>query len=285
MVVERKPKVYRTRPQSLKQSQRQLLRQRQGIKGRRVEKVVTSQRLIQRVKEKAKVLKIRRMTNPSQRLTQRAVAKPLCHVSSGPRALATGEIIVRFLINRKPNQQQSQRRLRRQMQRQQLQSLLQQVVLRVHQPFARVEIFVRPFFASLHRFLLRFPTGVASDATLWNAHPSSSSLGAPALLHQDPHALIAQSKARASSHDVVQRCTHSISSIKFETGNGSYAADTCVAMNGSSFGHANFSLMEDKSYRRETRSFGSQGNCLSFVKMLIVYSCLLIQQRFTLHPV
>ena len=183
-------------------------------------------------------------------------------------------------------------------------------MLRVHQPIARVEIFVRPFFASPHRFLLRFSTGVASDATLWNAHPSSSSLGAPAILHQDPHALIAQSEARASSHvtlewiadsgagrdlassrafaeqgvhsDVVQRCTHSISSIKFETGNGSYAADTCVAMNGSSCGHANFSLMEDKSCRRETHSFG---HCLSFVMMLIVYSCLLIQQRFTLHPV
>ena len=91
------------------------------------------------------------------------------------------------------------------------------------------------------------------------------------MLYHDPQAWIAQSK----SHDrivlewiadsgagrdlasnrafieqgvpgtVVQSCTQSISPIKFETGNGSYTADACVSLNGSAFGHANFSVMED----------------------------------------
>ena len=36
-----------------------------------------------------------------------------------------------------------------------------------------------------------------------------------------------------------------MSPIKFETGNGSYTADTCVALDGSTFGNANFSVMQD----------------------------------------
>ena len=115
---------------------------------------------------------------------------------------------------------------------------------------------VRPFIAlaSIISSCV-FPQGFANSATLWDAQASSSNLGAPAILYHDPHALIAQSKVSnhvalewiadsgagrdlASSRafaeqgvhsDMVQRCTQSIPPIKFETGNGSYTADTCVA--------------------------------------------------------
>ena len=39
--------------------------------------------------------------------------------------------------------------------------------------------------------------------------------------------------------------TRGISPIRFETGNGSYTSDTCVSLKGSTFGQANFSVMED----------------------------------------
>ena len=130
---------------------------------------------------------------------------------------------------------------------------------------------VRPFFALMSIISSCVtPQGIASLATL---HDTSSSLqypGAPAVLHHEQSALIAQSKSnqitlewiadsgagrdlasdrafadQGVSQSVIQSCTQSTSPIKFETGNGSYTADTCVSMNGSSFGHANFSVMQD----------------------------------------
>lgn len=91
------------------------------------------------------------------------------------------------------------------------------------------------------------------------------------MLRHDPHALIAQPKAhdhvslewiadsgagrdlasrRAFSDQgipssVIQNSTQSTSPIQFETGNGSYTADSCVSLNGPTFGHASFCVMED----------------------------------------
>ncbi len=137
-----------------------------------------------------------------------------------------------------------------------------------------IRAIVRPLFALVSIISnCVFPQGFAENATLQGGIASlSQHHGAPVVLYQDNHALIAQSKA--SSHitlewriagsgagrdlasnrafveqgvdqSMIQRCTQSISPIKFEAGNGSYTADTCVALNGSTFGNANFSVMED----------------------------------------
>ena len=130
---------------------------------------------------------------------------------------------------------------------------------------------VKPFFAIMSIISSCVsPQGFAPDATL-PLPQSSQSLGAPAVFYHDPHALIAQSTtkshvtlewiadsgagrdlasnrafaAQGVQQELIQRCTHSTSPIKFETGNGSFTADTCVSLNGSTFGHANFSVMED----------------------------------------
>ena len=91
------------------------------------------------------------------------------------------------------------------------------------------------------------------------------------MLYHDPQALIAQPKAsdhislewiadsgagrdtasiRAFSdqgiqNSIIQSSTQATSPVKFETGNGSYTSDTCVELNGESFGQASFSVMND----------------------------------------
>jgi len=142
-----------------------------------------------------------------------------------------------------------------------------------------IRAIVRPFFALLSiisscvqpQGLTDSAVGGLLTATPHNEWSSLQCYGAPAVLYHDPQAWIAQSKSHdrialewiadsGAGHDlasnrafieqgvpgtVVQSCTQSISPIKFETGNGSYTADACVSLNGSTFGHANFSVMKD----------------------------------------
>lgn len=136
-----------------------------------------------------------------------------------------------------------------------------------------IRAIVRSFFAIMSIISnCVLPQGFAENATLQGGNASlSQHRGALAILYHDDHALIAQSKAsrhvtlewiadsgagrdlassrafveQGVSQSTIQRCTQSMSPIKFETGNSSYTADTCVALDGSTFGNANFSVMLD----------------------------------------
>ena len=59
------------------------------------------------------------------------------------------------------------------------------------------------------------------------------------------HVVLSVTKAQGIPNSVIQNNTLSTSPIKFETGNDSYTADSCVSLNGSTFGHASFCVMED----------------------------------------
>ena len=183
----------------------------------------------------------------------------------------------------KPSQQRSQRRLHQQMLRQQLQQELSRLCLSfvwssmwVIQ-LDHLEDFHScdgsPFLCNyVHHFQLCPAAGVCRECNTARGNASlSQHRGALAILYHDDHALIAQSKAsrhvtlewiadsgagrdlassrafveQGVSQSTIQRCTQSMSPIKFETGNGSYTADTCVALDGSTFGNANFSVMQD----------------------------------------
>ena len=127
-----------------------------------------------------------------------------------------------------------------------------------------VRAFVRPFVAlvSIISSCIH-PQGLAQIATLRDGWSVLQCLCEPGVLYHDPHALIAQPKAHADSgagrdlasrrafsdqgipNSVIQKHTPSTSPIQFETGNGSYTADSCTSLHGSTFGHASFCVMED----------------------------------------
>ena len=154
-----------------------------------------------------------------------------------------------------------------------------------------IRAIVRPFFAfmSIMSSCVR-PQGYARLASLHDTSSSSQYLGAPAVLHHEHNALIAQSKfnqvtlewiadsgaGRDLASDracVVQFCTQSTTPIKVETGNGSYTADTCVSMNGSSFGQANFSVMQDCPFVRSLGQIVSSGKPFVWLPNQLPFFC------------
>lgn len=137
---------------------------------------------------------------------------------------------------------------------------------------ASMHAIVRPFLA-LMSFLSGTvePQDVAFHAPMCVPWWSNATLGAPAVLHHEPQALIAQSnQSRTQEIEWIadsgagrdlgsQRAfleqglsrnsinTHTVGTapIRFETGNGTYTSSTCVELEGSTFGQAKYSMMDD----------------------------------------
>ena len=151
-----------------------------------------------------------------------------------------------------------------------------------------VNAFVRPFM-----FLMSIcagiiaPQGVCRTATLWE-HSSNMTCSMPAILHHEPHALIAHSRNQSQSQytlewiadsgagrdlascraleeqgmpvAAIQKQVQPTNPIKFETGNGAYVSDSCISVTGSQFGNANFQMMDDCPLVRSLGKLVEQGH-------------------------